>query len=341
MPTTADPLMARLRETHDLVRFTPDDNAALAYEVVVPKGWTTVEALGPAPEGFAQPRPIGHFCSDGGARASSVTVTVTSLPIEVDLEDWTLFINGADGWRVFASEWRQTPRGLVMDVGSTKGDAPERQVLRTMAHADNGRIFMVSGAAPEAEWDRAKLALLLACSSFKLLRPTGSDLLEPLLRWEGGDPRFGVAFPASWAGEEKASDVPGKSALDLRLADDERLLGYLRVKAIDRWAHPTTSDELLRRAECELATAGFVPGGSRISPAADPLGARLPGYAGTTIIEGQMWSQDVEARIGVRVGERLAFVFTSISVRQRVNPLLWMRAKRAFELVREHCWAAP
>src|SRR5438552_176073 len=145
LPKAAGPLMARLPDTCDLVRFTPDGNAALAYEVMIPKGWVTVGALDPAPAGFAQPSPIGLFVSDQTERAASVSITVTHLPVEVNLEDWGLYICGRDGWTVFASEWLSTPSGPVVDVGSTKPTGNERQVMRTIARSDNGRIFMVSG----------------------------------------------------------------------------------------------------------------------------------------------------------------------------------------------------
>lgn len=51
-----------------------------------------------------------------------------------------------------------------------------------------------------------------------------------------------------------------------------------------------------------------------------------------------MWNQDVETRSGFRLLPDLAISVSLISVVQEQNPLLWMRAKRAFELVRRLNW---
>lgn len=341
LPTAAPALMPALSRTHDLVRFTPDGNPALEFEVVIPKGWAIVRRMGPVPEGFAQPRPIGHFRAGLAPESASVTVTVTSLPIEVNLEDWTQFILADQGWRVFASRWRQTPGGAVADVGAIRGADAEREVMRTMTLANNGRVFMVSGLAREGVWNRWKYELLVACASFKLLRPSSSDSLEALVEWEGGSPRFGVTFPASWQAEEKRSERVGKSAVDLRLTMEDKLLSYLRVKATDLALHHTSVDARLEEAVRELVTSGFSPTAPRDWPVPDALGALIVGYDGTAVVPGRMWDQDVEARIGLRSVGGGGFTTTLIAPSRGSNILLWMRGKRAFEIVRALCWTSP
>lgn len=350
LPETAPALTDTLATTHQIVEFTPDEDVSLAYRLALPRGWRAEGDLGPARGGIGRPQLIGLFAPAPEPAAPFVSVSVTRMPVEIDLEDWVDYACARDGWETFATKWVQTPQGLAVDGGALKKAAPvpakppsasppPRDVMRVLARADGGRIFMVSGVAPETMWYKWKHQLLLAGISFELVQPTGNDQLEPLREWEGGAPAFGLAFPASWQLQEPPSSKPGKSAVDLRLTQGEKLLAYLRVKATDLQAHPDTRlDTLVGQAQRELAAAGFRPAGKWIFPAHDPLGARVPDYQGTALARGRMWNQDVETRSGFRLLPDLAISVSLISVVQEQNPLLWMRAKRAFELVRRLNW---
>jgi hypothetical protein len=297
--------------------------------------------LGEGPGGFGQPRPIGLFAPSADPGTPFVAVNVARLPIEVNLADWVDFLCRQDGWSPFASRWWRTPNGLFVDVGATRAQPPPGDVMRVMAHADNGRIFQVAGVAPRTQWDRWKDHLLVACSSFKLKVATGDDSLEPMLQWEGGDPGFGFAFPATWSATPKPPSVPGKSATDVKLADGEQLIAYMLVKATSRLAHPEATPELLvAQARSELERGGFRATGAPTRAPSDDPGEKRSGWSGTSVLPGRMWDRAVETRIGVKMLPGIAISISLVAVDKEANPLLWMRSKRAFEIVRDHCWSS-
>ena len=215
-----------------------------------------------------------------------------------------------------------------------------------MARADGARVFVTSGVALESQWDNWKDDFLVALSSFELVAPIGDDALEAFAQWEGGDPGFGVAFPATWRAAEKKRTLPGKSGVDIRLTDGDELLAYISVKVTGLESErDTTKERLLEEAQDELRSAGFQASAPPTLLAIDPLRSLVPGYEGAYVGGGRMVASDVETRIGFQFVPEMAFSITLISVTQEQNPLLWMRSKRAFELACQLNWkqvpAAP
>jgi hypothetical protein len=339
LPTAAPAVMAALAETHQVIAFTPGDDMSLAYRITLPKGWRAETDLGPAPGPFAQPTLIGLFAPAATPDAPFVSVSVTRLPVEVNLEDWLDFICAQEGWQTFLGRWLQGPHGLVADAGATRAGPAGKEIMRAMAKSDSGRIFITSCVAVAGQWDRYKEDFFVAGASFELARPSGDDSLEPLREFEGGEPAFGVAYPGSWQAHPQPPSVPGKSALDVRLISEGQLLAYLLIKATDREAHPqTTLDKLIEESQHELVQSGFLPTDKGVFPAHDLLGAEIPGYEGTAVVRGRLADDNAEARLGYRLITGMAFSYTLLSVRQEDNPLLWMRSKRAFELARQLSW---
>ena len=340
LPTSAGDRMKTLEQSHRIVEFTPNAQAALAYRIAIPNDWGAETELGSYVEAAGAVNLIGLFAPKAAPSGTFVAVSVARLPVEINVEDWTDHICAQDGWEVFTTRWLKTPNGLVADSGAIRGAAPDRDVMRIMGFADGGRVFMVSGVANERLWGKEKLDLLIACSSFELVAPTGSDSFEPVKEWEGGEPAFGVAFPGTWTLELQAPSKPGKSAVNIRLSDGQQLLGYILMKATSRQQYPEVSEEaLLAESLVELRKAGFDHASEPIRLAQDMVKDTTPGYLSTYCLSGQMGHDAVDIRTGYRMLPELALSITLMSVAQIANPLLWMRCKRAFELVAHLNWS--
>lgn len=310
---------------------------------------------------FPQWRLIGLFAPAVDPSAPFISVSVTNLPFEVSLEDWVDFFCGMDGWEVFSSRWWSTPAGLVIDTGAVKGSGNTRDVMRVMAIADKGRIFMTSGVAQADAWNKWKDDFLIACSTFELVNPTHDESLEPKRDWEGGHPSCGIRYPISWRLREQDDTPEGKTGVEVQLTTGEELLAYALVKATDLEVHPaTTLSTLLDQALLELESSDLIPVGERVfiptgrdadfrlppgwitGPSSqDALASQVEGYQGTAVVPVRTSGEngrELEARLGFKIVKGMAFTIYLVSIRQEKNFLLWMRGKRAFEVMRSGMW---
>jgi hypothetical protein len=223
----------------------------------------------------------------------------------------------------------------VVDAGGLYGPAADRQVMRMVAHADAARIFLVSLMTPLYRYDEERNNIAIATNSFKLLKPTGSPQLEQWLDSGGGKPAFHVAYPASWKSRPLDKPVPGKSAVDIILARENQLAGYLRVKATD----PAEAGELSLHDALKIAAEELQEGGVALTGAwredQSPGVVRVEGMLAAYVAGGHLGEKAVELRVALFARGGLAFAASSISVTKSENPVLWMRSKRAYEIALE------
>jgi hypothetical protein len=323
---------AALEATHNLVRMTLSGYAPASYSLILPKGWVTEEDLGQQNDGIGQLMRIGIFADKVGRDAMVVQVSMARIPFEIDVEDW-LKEKAADFKTDFLYCKKQTfACGPVVDAGGVCGKESQQYVMRIVAHADAARIFLVSTATPLYRYEEEQNNVAIATNSFQLLQPEGSTQLEQWLNTEGGDPSFRVAYPATWVSRPVDKVVPGKSAVDIVLIQDDRLDGYLRVKATDTLLVGETSPgEALRLSGEELAEADVSLTGIWM----EDEDAGIQGTEGVTLAyraSGRLHNQPVELRFGLLKRGSLLFALTSISVPKAENPVLWMRSKRAYEI---------
>ncbi len=324
--------LSGLEATHNLVQMTPTGHAPLSYSLILPKGWITEEDLGQQSEGIGQLVRIGLFAERVGPDATVAQVYFSQIPFEIDVRDWLEDKAAEFGTELVYCQNLQFACGPVVDAGGLYGPADNRQVVRLVAHADSARIFLVSVMTPLFRYDEERNNIAIATNSFRLLKPGGSPQLEQWLDSGGGKPSFHVAYPASWVSRLLDKPIPGKSAVDIILARDNELAGYLRVKA----TNPEAAGEISTRGALKIATEELQEGGVDLTAAwredQSPGVRRIEEPLAAYVTNGRLGEKSVELRVALFERGGLGFAFSSISIQKSENPVLWMRSKRAYEI---------
>lgn len=322
-----------LSETHQLVRFTPNNDASLAFSLVLPKNWAVVKDLGPQPVGVGDLTKIGLFTETPlGPSAANLQVFVSRVPFEINLRDWIDYQAEKFGTRIVSAGEYQFALGKVVDAGGLYGPPGAQQVVRLVAHSDSGRILTVVAAVAEPRYGALQKDIAIAVTSFKLLTPSGSESLEPWLKTTVSNPDFSVGHPASWIARQVQKRLPGKSGLDIVLMKDQQMMAYLRVKAMmEEVAAKDSTGSKLRTANEEIAEAG-IKLTAEWKKDADPGVNAISEVSGALIAEGSLNASPVELRFALAHRGRLWFAVTSVSVVKTIDRILWMRSKRAYEI---------
>jgi hypothetical protein len=327
--------LSQLQATHDLVKVDPAGLSHLSFSLILPKGWVAEDDLGEQEDAIGQLMRIGLFADRVGPDATVVQVAVAKIPFEIDVRDWL-----EDQARVFETQLVycqevQFASGPGVDAGGLYGPIDNQQVIRMVAHADAARIFLVTVMTPFFRYNDQRNNVAIATNSFKLLKPSGSPKLEQWLDTVGGKPSFHVAYPASWKSRPVEKHIPGKSAVEILLAREKELAGYLRVKATDpAVAGKLSTHEALKAATEELQEGAVILTSAwqeDQSPGVQRIEERLAAY----VTNGQLGERSVELRAAFFERGGLAFALTSISVQKSENPVLWMRSKRAYQIALE------
>jgi hypothetical protein len=327
--------LSSLEATHNLVRMTPTGQEPLSYSLILPKGWVTEEDLGEQNDGIGQLVKIGLFADRVGPDATVAQVFVSRIPFEIDVRDWLEDTAADFGTELTYCQNLVFACGPVVDAGGLYGPPDNRQIVRLVAHADSARIFLVSVMTPLFRYDEQRNNVAIATNSFKLLKPSGSNQLEQWLDSGGGNPPFHVGYPASWVSRPVEKLVPGKSGVDILLARENELAGYLRVKATD----PAVAGRATTHEALKIATEELQEGGVDLtaawredqSPGVQGIEEPLAAY----VTSGRLGEKSVELRVALFERGGLAFALSSISVLKSENPVLWMRSKRAYEIALE------
>src|SRR5262249_39828493 len=172
--------------------------------------------------------------------------------------------------------------------------------VRLLSHADDARIFHVLALAPADRYAGLEHELTLATTSFQPLLPTGSPALEQWLDAAlGGPAPFRVAHPLSWSSSAVAKQVLGKSAVDIRLGEGDRLMGYVRVKAVDpTLAGNAPPGQYVRTATEELRESGVSLSGDW-GVDEEELWRSLPGRVAMHRAVGRLDGKDFQLRFGL------------------------------------------
>lgn len=145
-------------------------------------------------------------------------------------------------------------------------------------------------------------------------------------------PNFKVNYPAPWQPRPVTKLLAGKSALDLILLHADKMMAYIRVKAIDPALTAGTSlDERKTVAAEEIAEGGIsivLPWQQDI----DPSVRIISDIEDTYLSKGTQNGSQAEVRLGFVRRGTLIFAVTLISVSKEDDTLLWMHSKRAYEV---------
>jgi len=328
--TTSD--VEYLRDSHNLVYGTPFNQSSIAYKIILPKGWIAEKDLGQQEQTSGSLVKIGLFAETRPQNPAVVQVFYTSLPFEVGLLDWLEFQSEQTGVRILHSATCELACGRAADVGGVYGDSTNQFIVRSIAHIDNARIFMVSAMVKKERYIECTKEVAIATNFFRLLRPTGGTRFEPLLKIQGKQPNFNVASPASWTARLMPPKLSGKSAVDIFLAKDDNMMAYLRVKATDpSIAGKVSIEEKKQSAIIELLEANVK---LQTSWAKDEKILLQNTNEPVEILSASaiLGENKVEVRLGLIQRDALDFAVTLISATKQTERILWMRSKRAYEI---------
>jgi hypothetical protein len=303
-----------------------------------------------------EPKGLGFFASHHTDGAPVIAVTATGIPYEVPLDVWARLVFEREGYEVVAAAWFPGPTGLFFDITGVRAGKPQPEEAAQNAPADadqatantvHVRRSAIRAYAPEVisvnclcalgHWEFAKEVFWAALATFKFTAP-GPTRFESWVQVATTAPGFEFAHPASWLNEPVAQPPEGISAIDVRLpGEDDRLMAYLQVRAelLDGREPPTVEE--LEASELErLEGSGFVPAqASEPRPERDdPRAAAVAGWLGSFVVDGTLQDAPVTTLRGYLLRNEVVFTLLLISPRRDANPVVWLRALRAYEIAR-------
>ena len=151
------------------------------------------------------------------------------------------------------------------------------------------------------------------------------------------DPGFEFAYPGSWVAETVPSPPEGVSAVDVRLSgEDEKLMGYLQVRAERIPLPKPTLQQLEGSALARLTTSGFQPTepAEPLTESEDPRAAAAVGWLGGYLGDGTFMGGDITALRGYIEIDGVTVTLVMLSPRSENNPLVALRTRRVFEIAR-------
>ena len=320
-----------IEDTHDRVEVTPFGNRTLGYRVLLPKNWGAETDVGEQHTGVGLPVRIGLFADHPGEDGALVDVSYTVFPMEVGLWDWVRFHARRSNVRLARCEPMEFATGPGVDAGGYYGPEDALRVVRLTAFIDAGRIFTVMAMVPAAGYPARMRDVAFATHGFALTAPTRQMFLEQWLDAESTEePVFHVGHPASWTSRAVTAGIHGRSGLDIVLARDKSLMGYVRVKALDTSLvrDPSPADKR-RTATEELSEAGVVQH-TAWAPDDDPTLPWIEGFVGSWQARGRLGETDVALRLGEVERHGLVFLVSQVGVREEDDAILWMRTRRAY-----------
>jgi len=342
VPMMAPRLVATLEQTHVRFQYAPETEAALGYQVLVPKGWKfTKPPSGAAPAaGTLDTVALGDFVGPSALGSPAIIVSAAVPRLEVPLDAMLRESFTRSGYTIVAGHWIPGVHGLYFEATGTRLRDGAPQVRRTSARADGGHIFLVTCLVPRAHWDQVKDTCWVAHDGFTVQKPTGESQLEPWLTARGRRPDFRVAYPASWSATPVEPAPEGVAAVDLRLTNPakDRLLAYCQIKVqrLEKGEAVPPLDRLAGRAVEKLAALQFSATGAPVPLTGDddPRAAAVAGWLGGFLLNGHLASSDATARLGFAQRNGLLITWLLLSPTAHDDLIVALRAQRAFEMAR-------
>ena len=339
IPTAAPHASTTMAKTHARVNVTPNGEADLSYDLLIPKDWAYSKQFGPTVTGLMQTQGLGFFASSVDPDGPVIAATVSTIPFEVPIDSWARVALAQDGWIIIAGRWFPGPYGLIYDVTAVREREQTWQVRRTSVRVRGTQVFSLNCMCSEVHWNLWKETFWVAHLSFELTTK-GSSRMEPWMGGIGEHPPFQFGYPASWTAETKATEEGGTSAVDVRLLNrqGDTLQAYLQVVA--RHRKPGEAAPILALHEREayglLEQAGLQPEAPprQLTLAEDPRSEAVPGWLGSLECEGLMQGGRVYTRTGFMDRAGTTFTFTLIGPLLADDALTYLRAQRAFEIAR-------
>src|ERR1700759_3702403 len=88
IPYTAPHVLEHMMSTYARAEIEPSDDPSLAFDLVLPLGWSHATQLGPVPHGVLQERGLCLFAGSLEPGSPLVAVTVTPTPFDIPIDAW-------------------------------------------------------------------------------------------------------------------------------------------------------------------------------------------------------------------------------------------------------------
>lgn len=313
----------------------PFGDESLRHMMLVPRDWryqTELENRLPSPAEFVT---ISLFAEhrDGGVQPF-IDIGYTEMGCEVNILDLLEFYKDVYGMEILRFR-RLILKGVeVVDCEVQTAEGPPCRT-RMMLFVAGDRIFKVSGTAETAEYERYEETFEILTGSFSLTNHPGNIHAEPIEEHQVPAPiRLHFSYPTSWSLTVPEEAPEGRYVADLRLIGEDQLMGYIRVKGIDKAIHRTTDpNEFHDDALEEFSDAGFHIQEAMARWQMDTEGTDFLPENTAQSIAGQINDAQVEARVIVLETNTSYYVVSALLPAKDTNRLGWMRGKRALEIM--------
>lgn len=332
-----------LHTRYGSVTVTPNVASDWAFRLVLPRDWIQDPSTSTVAPAIGQLAQLGLFAAqDHTVRPVGVQVWGTLIPFEVNLVDWLQIYIDQNSMDLIEKHILEFAVGPVVDSLVAHLHGSQRMLTRLTASSDSDHVYLVAGMAAERVYKSFARTLGLAAVSFYPLQKTGSDFMENMAIYQDPARRMWFQYPNSW-NIESLKTSPLVSAVALRLQSSAELLAYLRVQTVvgkrdypaQAWLEPIRKD--LAAANVNLVSLDSVLS-ERDAPSKLWAGeAEINDtHIQCVIAIKPMIRRANEGNVAVgQTGADELSGFASVllcPLRQR-QPLLWMRSKRAFEIV--------
>lgn len=313
----------------------PFEDAGLEHSMLVPRDWqyeTRLENIEPSPGEFTT---ISLFMNPLRSGVSPfIDVGYTKMGCEVNIFDLLNFYKETYGMNILNAVPILLKGIEVVDclVETTQEPICTTRMILFVA---GDKIFKVSGTAEKSQYEEYKEAFHILVGGFKLPKHPGNKYAEPLEEYQEDAPiplRF--SFPKSWSLTIPEGAPPGKYVADLRLIGEEQLMGYIRVKGIDKAVYSEIDlnklydDALEEFSEVGLHTHKVIDSWNMDTEGTDFLPENI-----SRSVAGEINQHQVEVRVTVLQTDTGYYVTSALIPAREANRLVWMREKRAMEIV--------
>lgn len=326
----------QLRQEFNNLTAAPFQREELAFSMLVPKDWrdnplkvpaeivtNATVACVPLSEQLAPEDEPGH---------ARIEVRYTKLDLVVRLPDWVEQFITTAGYKLLRHQHavfngREVEDNLVRVLQGGKS-----YIARLTFSKHGERIFLVSGSAEEAHFNRYARIFGAAAVSFTPRLKSTSAFAEPMKVYVNpGPPPIEFRYPASWKVKEPDETPPGISGVNLLLSSAGKVVGYLHVKAISR--SNKEFPQLIKAKQLDdFKSAGVkLVVKSRtldlVGPAPDKVdvwdivNGGVPGELAVTVLAGKHAFMSLAMMMPIR----------------KQNPWAWMTAWRVFEIAYHDC----
>lgn len=324
----------------------PFEDVDLEHSMLVPRGWQyegQLENIVPSPGAFTTISLFMEPRRPGGGAPPFIDIGYTQMGCEINRFDLLNFYKEVYGMKIIKAAPILLKGIEVVDclVETTQEPICTTRMILFVA---GDKIFKVSGTAEKSQYEAYQEAFHLLVGSFKLRKHPGNAYAEPLKTcWLDAPIPLRFNYPKSWSLTIPEGAPLGKYVADLRLIGQEQLMGYIRVKGIDKFVSPETdletlfddaleeftgegfhSHEVLESWQMDTKGTDFLP---------ENLSRSIAGAVKPSDAQNNAVAAAVEARVTVLQTDIGYYVISALIPAKSANPLGWMRGKRAVEIV--------